>query len=117
MHFKVFRIIRRHKQQIQVSELSQNVARPTINFAKYKKSVFTILYILALFYISYLLIMICFWLMLVFPKTKSIAPFVAVSVTLLFFPSSLNPLLYLWRMKDIRKEVRQLVRKTFRVEN
>ena len=116
-YFKVFRIIRRHQQQIQVSELSQSVARPTMNFAKYKKSVFTILYIVALFYISYLPIMICFWLMLVLRTTKSIVPFVAVSVTLLFLSSSLNPLLYLWRMKDIRNEVRHLVRQTFRVEN
>ncbi|XP_078344546.1 adenosine receptor A1-like isoform X2 [Oculina patagonica] len=108
-YFKVFRIIRRHQQQIQVSEFSQSMARPTINFAKYKKSVFTILYIVALFCISYLPIVISFVLLLNLPINEFIGPFVTVSVTLVFLSSSLNPLLYLWRMKDIRNEVRQLV--------
>ena len=51
-YFKVFPIIRSHQQKIQVSELSRNVARPTMNFAKYteKKLVFTILYVPALFF-------------------------------------------------------------------
>ncbi len=50
---KVFRIIRQHQQQIQVNTSSQNAAQPTINFVKYKKSVFSILYILSVFYIGY----------------------------------------------------------------
>ncbi len=52
-YFKVFRIIRGYQQQIQ-DNMSQNAAQLAINFAKYKKSVFTILYILSIFYIGYL---------------------------------------------------------------
>ena len=37
--------------------------------------------------------------------------FFDVSMVLLFLSSSLNPLLYMWRMKDIRDEVRQLVQR------
>ena len=44
-YFKVFRIIGRHQQQIQASMSFQNVAQPAFNFVKYKKSVYTILYI------------------------------------------------------------------------
>ena len=43
-YFKVFRIIRANQQQIHSSELAQNAAQPAIHMAKYRKSVFTILY-------------------------------------------------------------------------
>ena len=45
-YFKVFRIIRQHQSQVQTN---QNA----IDIEKYKKSVFTILYILAIFLLSY----------------------------------------------------------------
>ncbi|KAL9969637.1 hypothetical protein ACROYT_G021874 [Oculina patagonica] len=45
-YFKVFRIIRHHQSQVQTN---QN----TIDVKKYQKSVFTILYILAIFLMSY----------------------------------------------------------------
>ena len=48
--FKVFRIIRRHQQQIsQANESSHNFGQPSINLAKYKKSMLSIIYILAVF--------------------------------------------------------------------
>ena len=48
-YFKVFRIIRRHQQQICSNESCPSFAQPAINFAKYKKSVFSILYIVVVF--------------------------------------------------------------------
>ena len=111
-YFKVFRTIRSHQQQIQATNFSQTSAQPAINFAKYKKSVFTILYILAIFYVSYSPLAI-FWGLVQVPEIKyeSVAtPFFNVSMVFLFLSSSLNPILYLWRMKDIRKEVKRLVK-------
>ena len=52
-YFKVFRIIRTHQQQIHSSELAQNAAQPAIHMAKYRKSVFSILYIVAIFIICF----------------------------------------------------------------
>lgn len=52
-YFKVFRIIRRHQQQIHPNDLTQNFATPAINLEKYKKSVFSILYIIIIFYFSH----------------------------------------------------------------
>ena len=112
---KLFRIIRRHQQQIQANEVSHNFGQPSIDFAKYKKSVFSILYILVAFYIGYLPISISFALFLV--SSTSITEFnllfFNVSMAFLFLSSSLNPLLYLWRMKDIRNEVIKLVKRIF----
>ncbi|CAH3168365.1 unnamed protein product [Porites lobata] len=103
-YFKVFQIIRAHQQQIHLSELSQNAAQPAMHMAKYKKSVFTILYILAIFLICYLPIAISFGLIPVLNYEKESLPLLNFSFLLVFMSSSLNPALYLWRMKDIRNE-------------
>ncbi|KAJ7353803.1 hypothetical protein OS493_032388 [Desmophyllum pertusum] len=118
-YFKVFRIIRRHQQQIHANGLSQNLAQPAINFEKYKKSVFSILYIVAVFYIGYMPMAITMGLVLAFhQKNRNLAVFsFSVSVLFVFLSSSLNPLLYLWRMKDIRNEVKQLVKRILCKEN
>ena len=110
-YFKVFRIIRRHQHQIQANVSSQNASQPAINFVKYKKSVFTILFILAVFYISYLPIIITLGLkrfLLINPFLVDV--FFKVSTLLVFLSSSLNPLIVLWRMKDIRDEVIKMLK-------
>ena len=42
------------QQQIQAHELSHNFGQPSIDFAKYKRSVISILYIMILLYVGYL---------------------------------------------------------------
>ena len=110
-YFKVFKIIRRHQQQIHANESAQNFAQPAINFKKYKKSVLSILYILVIFYIGYLPMAFTLGLALFDTKyDKIIEKSFFVSTVLVFLSSSLNPLLYLWRMKDIRNQVTKLVK-------
>ena len=82
-YFKVFRIVRLHQQQVQSSQLSQDFGRPAINMVKYKKSVFSILYIVALFYISYLPFLIFLGLAGLF-KNHSVVE-LAFTVTNIFF--------------------------------
>ena len=111
-YFKIFRIIRQHQQQIQVNALPQNVAQPAINFVKYKKSVRSILYFILIFYMAYLPILIPFVLsslVLTSPDLEFLL--FNVSALLVFLSSSLNPLIVLWRMKDIRNEVTQLLKR------
>ena len=105
-YFKVFRIIRHHKSQIQTN-------RNAIDIEKYKKSVFTILYILALFLLSYVPFVACFlivYLMDIFGTRPSIAAF-SVCSAILFISSFANPLLYYWRIKKIRDSARRMLRK------
>ena len=113
-YLNVFRIIRRHQQQIQANTLAQNTAQPAINLVKYKRSVCSILYIIAIFYISYLPILIPLItssLLLTHPDAALL--FFNVSALLVFLSSSLNPLIFLSRMKDLRDEVRQLRKRIF----
>jgi len=109
-YFKVFRIIRRHQQQIRANEMSENFAQPTINVTKYKKSVLSILYILVVFYMGYIPAAISLGI-----STVLINELVVLSINFsflfMFLSALLNPLLYLWRMKDIRNEVKLLVKR------
>ena len=117
-YFKVFRIIRRHQQQIRSNESSPGFSQPAINFAKYKKSVLSILYIVVVFYTGYFPMAITLGLVMVYRKNcNMIFLFFYVSIALVFLSSTLNPLLYLWRMKDIRQEVRKLVKRIFCKDN
>ena len=109
-YLSVLRVIRHHRQQVKANERSANFGQQAINLAKYKKSVNTILYILGLFYICFM------------PYAVYLGVYVHVrgddfqelwlanslSIVLLFLSSSLNPCLYVWRMNDVRKAVKQL---------
>lgn len=114
---KVFRVISEHQQQVQANEATRNCGQPGIDLAKYKRSVYTILYILVLFYTCYLPATVMVGL-LVYLDNHSILhlPF-QLTMLLLFLSSSLNPVLYVWRMKDIRAGVKQLLRRLLCKEN
>ena len=108
-YFKVFRVIRCHQQQVKASELSQNFGQPVINLAKFKKSVFSILYIVLLFCISYLPFLVFFGFYRFLKDDSVIELGFVISLVFLFLSSSLNPFIYLWRMNDIRNGVKQLI--------
>ena len=107
-YFKVYRIIRQHQQQLQEHQPHQNFGQPAINFAKYKKSVATISYIFVLFTVCFLPMIV--WLVVAILMDYNIETMTAYSVSLLllFLSSSLNPGVYIWRMKDVRDGVKKL---------
>lgn len=116
-YFKVFQIIRSHKRQIRANEPAHNFCHQAINLKKYKKSVFSMLYILGVFYIGFLPVLfflgLSIWL-----KDSQLELFSTVSASFLFLSSSLSRLIYLWRMSDIRNGVKQLLKQLFcKVDN
>ena len=111
-YFKVYRIIRRHQQQVHAN---QNFGQPAINLEKYKKSVYTILYILGVFYICYLPLSISMGFVIAF-KTVEAAFAMKISTLFVLIASSINPLIYIWRIHAIRNEVKRLLRRVLRME-
>ena len=109
-YFKVFRIIRQHQQQVQGNQSSQNFGQPAINLAKYKKSVVSMLYILTVFSFCFLPFIVS-TAVYFFNEGGSLEVRVAlnVSIAALFLSSSVNPVLYLLRMNDVRNGVKQLL--------
>ena len=111
-YLQVYRSIRHHQQQIQASVTSTRSPRgPFINMAKYKKSVFTILLILASFYLSYLPFILNVFLLLSFGQSPRLIAAYKVSVVLMFTLSAITPIIYCWRIRQIRGGVRQLLYK------
>ena len=107
-YFKVYQIIRRHQLQIQANGTSQNFGQPAIDLAKYKKSVATMLYIFLLFSMCFLPFAMSSAVALITTAevTKSA---MSLSLVFVFLSSSLNPWLYIWRMRDIRRGLKQLL--------
>ena len=111
-YFKVFRIVRIHQSQVQTN---QNA----IDIEKYKKSVFTILYILAIFLLSYVPYVSCVFVVGIMDElgTESWLTAKNVCVAFVFSSSLANPLLSYWRIKEIRTSVRSIARNAFCKEN
>ena len=107
-YFKVYQIIRRHQLQIQANGASQNFGQSAIDLEKYKKSVATLLYIFLLFSMCFLPFAISSAVALktTAQVSKSV---ISLSLVLVFLSSSLNPGLYIWRMRDIRRGLKQLL--------
>ncbi len=103
-YFKVFQIIREHQNQVQTN---QNA----IDLKKYKKSLFAILYILAIFLFSYVPFVCCFLVGFIMEKfgNESFSAAMNACVALVFSSSFVNPLLYYWRIKEIRDSAKSIV--------
>ena len=113
-YFKVVRIFRRHQQQVIANESLQNFGQSAINLVKYQKSVYSMLYISVLLVISFLPLLLLVGLSLL----SSLNPFdlrllFLLSTMFSFLSSSLNPMIYIWRMNDIRNGVKQLLMEVF----
>ena len=107
-YFKVYQIIRRHQLQTQANRKSQNFGQPAIDLAKYKKSVASMLYIFLLFSMCFLPFSVSSAVALI-TTAEVTEKAMNISLVLVFLSSSLNPGLYIWRMRDIRRGLKQLL--------
>ena len=115
-YFKVLQLIRRHQLQIQATQPNQGFGQAAIDIAKYNKSVIMLLYIFALFSICYLPSAVFLQVMLFyqdFQYTTEVNILTKMLSTLYYLSSALNPLLYCWRIRDLRVRVRQLLMRIF----
>ena len=105
-YFRIFTILRRHKKQIQQhNSLASTMPRFShINLSKYRKSVFTILYVLGTLVLCYLPCGINFAIHL-YSKTEFSTFLLGIVGTTLLLNSSINPAVYCCRIKEIRRFV------------
>ena len=107
-YFKVYQIIRRHQLQTQANRKSQNFGQPAIDLAKYKKSLASMPYIFLLFSMCFLPFSVSNAVALI-TTAEVTEKAMNISLVLVFLSSSLNPWLYIWRMRDIRRGLKQLL--------
>lgn len=110
-YVRIFAILRHRKQ---ISDQNSMVTRTLMDISKYRRSVFTILYALCTLLLSYLPCGISHAIALL--SEKEVSEFLLlVGGTMVLLNSSINPLIYCWRIKEIRRFVVSKLRSAFGV--
>ncbi|XP_015772836.1 PREDICTED: melanocyte-stimulating hormone receptor-like [Acropora digitifera] len=105
-----------HHQRTQVSNITPEQESQTIplNISRYRKTVSTALWLQLALVLCLLISRICSWRQSHFPRLKkkkhSSALYIPLyfTVTLMFFNSTLNPILYCWKIKEVRRTVKDM---------
>ncbi|KAJ7374610.1 hypothetical protein OS493_004948 [Desmophyllum pertusum] len=105
---KIFQIVRRHQRQIRQQE--QSVQINTVNVLKCRKSAVTVLYVYGLFLIVYLPFCATMLVNSFIGYTKRVKIAYDYAATVVFINSFLNPLVYCWRIREIRRAVKSTLR-------
>ena len=104
---KIFQVIRRHSVQIQAQQQS---VQQSIDMPRYKKSVNTMYYMMGAFLLCY--IPYAGTLVAISDASKKITQqkllLLVVAETLVMFNGVLNPIIYCWRIQDIREAALKL---------
>ena len=109
VYWRIYIILKRHKNQIeglQIQEVQQGVQNGDLsNFLKLRKSALGTFYVCIVFLISYLPSYILSFLLL----ARLLSP-ISFYKALLFLNSSLNPVIYCWKMGPIRRTLMDIMR-------
>lgn len=115
IYYKIFKIVIYHNGQIQAQVVSASqsvsVSTKTIHELKAKKSLMTVVYIVGLFWLCYLPFASVLVSQLIAGPTPSLRTAYAITATVVFANSVVNPSLYCWRIGEIRAALRKYVRK------
>ena len=115
VYWRIYIVLKRHKNQIrglQIQEVQQGVQNGDVsNFLKLRKSVLGTFYVCILFLICYLPSYILSFLLLARPLSPiSLNKAQLYTMTLFFLNSSLNPVIYCWKMRPIRRTLMDIMR-------
>ena len=115
VYIKIYLAARRHKNQMQVLQLQQvTQAREIANFASLMKSAVGIFYVYLVFLICYLPYLICSAVFEIAGSNITLKKLHISFTTIAFLNSSLNPVIYCWKMRHIRHAVVNILRNMFR---
>ena len=106
---RIFGVIRRQQVQVQDTPGVQRTGN-SLNMARYKKTVSNALWVhltLATCYIPFAVVTV---VIAVRGFSSSIFLVESVAITLVYLNSSLNPVLYCWKIKEVRQAVKKTVR-------
>ena len=108
---KIFHIVRRHQRQINDQNMAAlSLQTNTVNVLKCKKSAVTVLYIYGLLPIFYLPFDVTVIVELFLGYTRPVKVAYGCVVTAVFINSLFNPLVYCWRIREIRQAVKNVLR-------
>ena len=113
--WKIFRIVRKHQQQIKGQTKAVNhLPADTVNILQCRKSAVTVLYIYGLFLIFYLPFVVPLLMEKFIGYTRTVRIVYEYAATAVFINSCLNPVVYCWRICEIRRAVKNFIRRSSR---
>ena len=111
-YLKIYLVVRHHSNQIHVlqAQLAQNNEGDMANAARERKAAVGTFYVYLVFLICYLP-STCYWIIIrsAGPSTM-LSQFSFYANSLMLFNSSLNPLIYSWKMRHVRHAIVQILR-------
>ena len=115
VYWRIYTVLKRHKKQIQdlqVEEAEQGVQNGDLsNFLKLRKSALGTFYVCVVFLLCCLPSYILFCLFLARPSSLiSLHEAWHYITTLFLLNSSLNPVIYCWKMEPIRRTLMDIMR-------
>ena len=115
VYWRIYIVLKRHKNQIQslhIQEVQQGVQNSDLsNLLKLRKSALGTFYVCIVFLICYLPSYILSFIPLARPLSPiSLYEAWLYTTTLFFFNSSLNPVIYCWKMEPIRRTLMDIMR-------
>ena len=111
VYIRIYLAVRRHRNQIQALQV-QNAAQTgeMANSASLVKSAVGTFYVYLVFLVCYLPTFIWSAALAIYGPSIALKKFLLFSFTLVFLNSSLNPLIYCWKMRHIRHAVINILR-------
>ena len=112
-YMKVFQTVRRHRRQIHERfKLTAHFhGRSVVEVARHKKSAVTMLYVLGAFLLCYVPFLCTVIAETVQGDTLSVEIAYDYATTVVFLSSSLNPPLYCWRIREIRRAAKSAIQR------
>ena len=119
LYYKIYSTVRRHANQIQALETVQasQAGEFIPNVARLRKSAASTFYIYLAFLVCYLPGCCTLVVRIMYGSNTILKGISFYIATLVYLNSSLNPLIYCWRMRQIRYAVMDIMRKILPIHN
>ena len=111
LNYKIYLTVRHHTHQIQRLHGQQETQDGQMaNANRLRKSAVATVYVYVVFWVCYLPDICILWIMATNSEPLNFVNIQYFTVTLLLLNSSLNPLIYCWKMRHIRHAVKNILR-------
>ena len=112
VYTRIYLTVRRHKNQIHSMQIQEVAHSDGIkHFIVLIKSTVSIFYVYLVLLICYLPSFICMAVVRIYGSSIALKHFFLYSMTLVFFNSSLNPVIYCLKMRHVRRAIMDILRK------
>ena len=113
LHFKIYLAVQRHRNQIHGLQVQVAQNGEMANAARLRKSALGSFYVYLVFLVCYLPQSCSVVFIVMYRSSSALKEFSLYSQTLLFLNSSLNPVIYCWKMRHIRHAIMDILRNVF----